>query len=74
VAAGPTELIVCGWDEVFVWALDARDSGVAAHPGEPAPPGEVAYFAAAAHPGEAMVPRKIWSWRARGRADIPEAL
>lgn len=42
----PEELIVCGWDEVFIWALEG-----------PAAP----------------CPRKIWSWRARERVDLPVA-
>ncbi len=40
------ELIVCGWDEVFI--LDMADR-------------------------EASIPKKIWSWRAEGREDLPEA-
>ena len=40
------QLIVCGWDEVYILDLaDRDDSG----------------------------PRKVWSWRAAGRDDLPEA-
>lgn len=40
----PMQLIVCGWDEVYVWTLDD------------------------AHESH---PRKIWSWRAHQRPDLP---
>lgn len=38
------ELVVCGWDEVFILDMNARPS-----------------------------PKRIWSWRARDRRDLPDA-
>ncbi len=47
VSCTAEQLIVCGWDEVFIWALD-----LVAEP----------------------CPRKIWTWRAHQRPDLPSAL
>lgn len=44
-AADALELVVCGWDEVFILRLDAGSD-----------------------------PRRVWTWRARGRADVPQEL
>jgi hypothetical protein len=41
------QLIVCGWDEVFIWALNN---------------------------GPAPCPRKLWTWRAHQRPDLPSDL
>jgi hypothetical protein len=43
----PKQLIVCGWDEVFIWALDAASG---------------------------PCPKKIWTWRASQRRDLPPSL
>jgi hypothetical protein len=44
-AASPAgEMIVCGWDEIYILNMGAR------------------------------LPKKVWSWKAAGRPDLPEAL
>lgn len=43
--AEPRELIVCGWDEVYIVDLNAKTENG---------------------------PRRIWTWRARDRSDLPE--
>ena len=42
---GPLELVVCGWDEVFILSFGT---------------------------GIGTAPRKTWTWRAKGRADVPD--
>ncbi len=44
--AGALELVVCGWDEVFILAFDE---------------------------GAESKPRRLWTWRAKGRRDLPPA-
>jgi len=46
------ELIVCGWDEVFILDLDAKPDAVDATSGNNQ--------------------RRVWSWRARDRPELPE--
>jgi hypothetical protein len=41
------ELVVCGWDEVFILSIDA---------------------------GASTPPRRTWTWRAKGRADLPDVV
>jgi Family of unknown function (DUF6528) len=43
-AAAPKELIVCGWDEVFILDISTKP------------------------------PRKVWSWKAADRPELPEAM
>ncbi len=44
-AADALELVVCGWDEVFILRLGASSDAK---------------------------PQGVWTWRAKGRADLPQ--
>jgi hypothetical protein len=46
-AADALELVVCGWDEVFILRFDG---------------------------GTDATPQRVWTWRAKGRADLPGEL